>query len=269
MSEPILVAQGLERRYRRACALDGVSVSISAGDSLAIVGESGCGKSTLLRCLAGLERAEAGSVYFGGAEVSQLQGEDRKRFCRSVQLVLQDATRALNPWWSGLTLVREPLDLLRRDLSMPQRETVARCWMDRVGLPASVVERLPGELSGGQRQRLLLARAMTLSPSVLLLDEPLAGLDPPIQAAILELLKGLRSERPLATVLVTHSLGAAAQGAERIVVMRSGRLVEQQTMTAFLAGPQDPYSREILAGWQARQANIVKSPPIKSSGSAH
>ncbi len=269
MSEALLVARELAKRHRAACALGGVSLSIGAEESLAIVGESGCGKSTLLRCLAGLERPDTGSVVFEGVVVWRLRGEQRKRFCRGVQLVLQDAARALNPWWNGLALVREPMDLLRSDLSRQERDVVARRWLERVGLPASVTERLPGELSGGQRQRLLLARAMTLEPAVLLLDEPLAGLDPPIQRDILDLLQELRRDRPLATVLVTHSLGAAAHCAERIAVMRSGVIVELQSMDSFFSGPQHLYSQEILAGWQARQANFVPGPPIKSGGPTH
>lgn len=269
MSAAVLVARDLWRIHQPVRALGGVSLPIMPAESLAIVGESGSGKSTLLRCLAGLERPDAGTVQFAGADVFSVRGERRRRFCQSVQLVLQDASRSLNPAWKSLALVREPMDLLRRDLSGPERDMVARRWMERVGLPASAAERLPGELSGGQRQRLLLARAMTLNPAVLLLDEPLAGLDPPVQRGILDLLTELRAERPLATVLVTHSMSAAVRGAEEIAVMREGVFVERRSMAQFLAGPSDPYSREILAGWRLRQANFPESSPIKSGDPAH
>lgn len=252
MRPPVLAACDLRKSYGSVTALDGVSLDLHPGDSLAIVGESGSGKSTLLRCLAWLEQPGGGYVRFEGAPVMELDTTGRREFRRRVQLMLQDAAQALNPRWRALALVREPLDLLRPDLDATARETLARRCMERVALPDWAADRLPGEFSGGQRQRILLARAIVLDPSVLLLDEPFAGLDPPVQGELLALLRHLRAERQMATAFVTHDPGLAAAVADKIAVFGRGRIVEHGPTAGLLAQPVHPTTRLLVACHKAR-----------------
>ena len=252
MSSPLLAGCDLRKSYGSVTALDGVSLDLNPGDSVAIVGASGSGKSTLLRCLAWLEQPGSGQVRFEGTPVMELDATRRRTFRRRVQLMLQDAAHALNPRWRALALVREPLDLLRQDLDAKTRQALARRWMERVALPDWVADRLPGELSGGQRQRVLLARAMVLDPSALLLDEPFAGLDPPAQGELLSLLRDLRAGRQLATAFVTHDPGVAAAVADRIAVFSHGRIVEHGTAARLLAHPVHPSTRLLVTCYKAR-----------------
>jgi ABC-type dipeptide/oligopeptide/nickel transport system ATPase subunit len=268
MSPVLLRGVALCRKYPMATALDGVSLDLAPGRLVALVGASGSGKSTLARCLAGLEPPDSGMVQWQGNPLASLSRDGRRQFRRQVQLVMQDASAALNPRWNGLNLVREPLELLRKDLPRAQRERCARQWLERVGLPADTVARMPGELSGGQRQRLLLARAMTLSPRILLLDEPLTGLDTPVQAAFLELLLSLRKEQELGCLLVTHSIAVALSIADEVAVMHQGQMEERCPAHSFAALARHPHARSLLDAARERSDAISQIPYINPPAGA-
>ncbi len=197
-------ARGLVRNYGDVRALDGVDLTIAPCTTTALVGQSGCGKSTLARCLAGIEKPDGGEIISAGA----------------VQLVFQDAAGSLNPRMSAAEIVAEPLAIRRCPRAERRRralERIARC-----GLPPDSAERFPLQFSGGQRQRLAIARALTLEPALLILDEALSGLDLSVQAQILNLLADLH----LTYLHITHDLGLALRSADNIAVMHRGRIVQ-------------------------------------------
>ncbi len=226
MTEPlaILEAKALCKRYGGNTILDGVTFTVERGAMLSIVGESGSGKSTLLRCLAFLQQPDSGEVCFEGSPLRTLRGMALTAFRQQVQLVMQDAAMGLNPHRDALSNVQEPLDILRRELERATRQRLALASMADVGLDTTLATRYPLELSGGQRQRLQIARAMVLRPRMLLLDEPFAGLDAPVQAELVALLEGLRRNQGLTCVLVTHDLELAWSVSSRIAVLSNGRL---------------------------------------------
>lgn len=268
MSPVLLRGVTLHKKYPMATALDGVSLDLAAGRLVALVGASGSGKSTLARCLAGLESPDSGTVQWQGDPIASLSRDGRRQFHRQVQLVMQDASAALNPHWNGLDLVTEPLELLRKDLPRAHRERCARQWLERVGLPDDAAVRTPGELSGGQRQRLLLARAMTLDPRILLLDEPLTGLDTPVQAAFLDLLLSLRKHQELGCLLVTHSIAVALSVADEVAVMHQGKIEERGPARDFPAIAQRLHTRNLLEAARERSNAISQIPYINPPAGA-
>jgi ABC-type dipeptide/oligopeptide/nickel transport system ATPase subunit len=223
---PILSVVALTKRFGSRVALDGVSFPVHQGDFLSIVGESGSGKSTLLRCLALLEIPDLGEVRVRGNPAHALRGEQLLHFRRQVQIVMQDAAMSMNPSWDALRIVGEPLAILRRELTSSQREHIAAGCLHQVGLGPAFFHRHPLELSGGQRQRLQIARALTLAPELLLLDEPFAGLDAPVQADLLALLQQLRRSRGLTCILVTHDLELAWGASTAVALLQRGHLLQ-------------------------------------------
>ncbi len=202
-SEPLLRARGLERRYpprlgkdrRPVRALDGVDLAVAEGAVIALVGETGSGKSTLARCLALLERPDAGSIRFRGRDLLALDRRHRRRARRQVQLIFQDPASALNPRFTAAEIVAEPLRIQRLGRAASRRRAIEA--MEQVGLLASWADRRPAQLSGGQRQRLAIARALVLEPRLLILDKATSALDLSVQARIVNLLLELRAARGL------------------------------------------------------------------------
>ncbi|MBO3089987.1 dipeptide ABC transporter ATP-binding protein [Cellulomonas dongxiuzhuiae] len=217
-------------RRARLAALRGVTFDLQPGESVAIVGESGSGKSTLLRVAGGLERRFTGSLRGP-------RGTD-------VQMVFQDAGSSLTPWLT----VREVLhERLPGGTPREVREEKALAILDRVGLPAAVLDALPGELSGGQRQRVALARATIVPPQVLLCDEPTSALDVSVAATVLNLVNQLRRDLGIAVMFVTHDLAVARIVGDRIAVMYLGRIVEVGRAEDVIAHPRHPYTRNLVA----------------------
>jgi len=226
-------------------ALEAADLRVRAGERVAVVGPSGSGKSTLARCLAGLEAPTSGEVLFDGTAVDRLQEHARRPFRRGVQMVFQEAATSLNPRWDAGRSVAEPLLLL--DLA-PADDVEHRVGshLTEVGLPRDVMKRRPHELSGGQRQRVALARALAVGPRALVLDEATTGLDGPIQAQILDLVRDLQERSGLACIFVSHDLRLVAALADRVVVMSEGRIVERGAVEEILGAPSHETTRALV-----------------------
>jgi peptide/nickel transport system ATP-binding protein len=222
-------------------AVDGVSLSVSAGESLGIVGESGSGKSTVLRAICGLAPIASGRIELDGAPlVSMTRGARARR----VQIVFQDPYGALHPRQTVDAQLAEPLTL-HRIQDVDQR---IQALMEQTRLGPELRFRYPSQLSGGQRQRVCIARAMALQPDVLLLDEPTSALDVSVQAEVLNLLSRLRRDRGLSCVFVSHDLAVVSMMCERIAVMQNGRMVELTTPAALRDSKvAHPYTATLLA----------------------
>lgn len=237
---------GLLRHKRETVAVDAVDLDISFGSTFALMGESGSGKSTLARCIAGLDRPSAGTISFAGEEITKLTGESLFRFHRRVQLILQDSSAALNPRFTAEEIIGEPLVIQRVGTAVERRKTI-RSLMDKVGLSREMLTRRPSQFSGGQRQRLAIARALTLRPNLLILDEALNGLDLPVQAQILTLLKSLRDEFYLTYLFISHDLRLMAGIADEMAIMYRGRIVERGRPSVVLTNPEHEHTRALVA----------------------
>ncbi|HEY1660636.1 MAG TPA: dipeptide/oligopeptide/nickel ABC transporter ATP-binding protein [Candidatus Sulfotelmatobacter sp.] len=239
--EFVLEARGLSKTFTsgrwwqkqfRHRALDHVSLSLERGKMLAVIGESGSGKTTLAMCLVGLERPDAGEVLLDGLSIASLDRRSRVSLRKEMQLIFQDSSAALNPRLSAIEIVEEPLLIGGYGIRKERRE-LAMAMMERVGVSPQWAQRRPHDFSGGQRQRLAIARALTLRPKVLILDEIFVGLDLSIQGQIANLLLDLQSSHGLSYICISHDIALATQIADRIVVMDKGRIVEQMTTSTL------------------------------------
>lgn len=243
----LLEVTDLTKEYRSrghvVHALDGVSVTLDAGRTLAVVGESGSGKSTLGSIIAGLETPSAGSVRFDGAELPGRRIVSRAER-RRIQMVFQSPLQSLNAKFRVETTIAEPLRLLR---GMTRSEASARVdeLLDAVHLPRGLRTRRPGELSGGQQQRVAIARSLAAEPELIVLDEPTSGLDQSVRGRIVRLLRELQRDHGLAYVFITHDIEVAAAIAHDVVVMQHGAIVERGGREV-LREPAHPYTRALL-----------------------
>ncbi|WP_282085589.1 ATP-binding cassette domain-containing protein [Streptomyces tendae] len=250
---PILELKGLRKEFggrRRNVAVDGVSLDVHEGETLALVGESGCGKTTLTRLLLGLLEPTAGSVRFDGRDLAALTASELRGVRRRMQVVLQDPYSSMNPRMRITDIVAEPLvthdpEARGRRARARNRERVGEL-LGAVGLDAGIQDRYPHEFSGGQRQRVSIARALALHPRLLVLDEPTSALDVSVQATVLDLLADLQQRLGLTYVFVSHNLAVVAQVADRVAVMSRGSLVEVGAAAAVLRTPRHPYTRQLL-----------------------
>ena len=266
--EPILSVAGLVKRYSRTnpltgaresvAALNGVSFSIAAGRTMALVGRSGSGKSTLAMCLAVLERPTAGQVLFSGRDLAAASEAELRTLRPRVQLVFQDPAASLNPSFSAEEIVGEPFCVQNKYSSSERSERVQHL-LERVGLPAAMAGRRSFEFSGGQRQRLAIARALALEPRVLILDEALSALDCSIQAQLANQLVQLQSAIGLTYLFITHDLAMAAYLADEIAILEGGRIVEQGSPEKILRHPEHPAAHALVAAaFQGRStANLA------------
>jgi ABC-type glutathione transport system ATPase component len=253
--QPLLKVENLVKRYVRRSlvgareellALDGVSLTILPGTTLAVVGESGSGKSTLAACLACLESPTSGDIWFQKINIAKGEESVRRQVRPQIQLIFQDPASSLNPRWGVLDILLEPL-ILQRELSREEMDLRATSLLERVGLSSDVAARFPTELSGGQRQRLAVARALALEPRLLILDEALSALDCSVQAQIANLLIDLQSSLGMTYLFITHDLAMAAHLADEIAVMDRGRIVEQGPAETILKQPKHDITRQLLA----------------------
>jgi oligopeptide/dipeptide ABC transporter ATP-binding protein len=234
-------------RTRLLHAVEDVSLSLSAGETLGLVGESGCGKSTLGRLLLRLIEPSYGHIHFDGKNISQLSHRELRPLRRRMQMVFQDPYSSLNPRMSVLRTVGEPLvvhDLVKHAEQMRERVLTL---LERVGLPPDAVDRLPHEFSGGQRQRIGIARALASGPSFVVCDEPTSALDVSVQAQIINLLIDLQEQDSLAYLFISHDLNVVQAVSHRVAVMYLGRLVELAPTGQLFASSRHPYTRALLS----------------------
>ena len=251
-SAPLLEAQAVSRAFafgagllrpkRTLLAVDGVSVRVSSGEAVAIVGESGCGKTTLARMLLGLLAPSAGTICLDGRPIESL---DRREIARLLQPVFQDPYGSLNPRKAVGEIIGLPLRV-QRDSSPTTWGSRVEAMMERVGLPSALYGRYPSELSGGQRQRVAIARALIHQPRLLICDEPTSALDVSVQAQILNLLQDLQQDLALGCILISHNLAVVRHMSQRVMVMYLGRMVESGETTAVFKHPRHPYTQALL-----------------------
>jgi oligopeptide transport system ATP-binding protein len=243
---PIKEGLLIERKVGEVKAVDGVSFAIKPGETLGLVGESGSGKSTTGYCILQLLKPTSGSVKFEGVELTELGREELRKMRREMQIVFQDPYSSLDPRMTVGDIVGEPLIVhgigTRRDRSIRIREL-----LDVVGFNPSFTNRYPHEFSGGQRQRIGIARALALSPKLIVCDEPVSALDVSIQAQILNLLKDLQQDFGLTYLFVAHDLAVVRTMSDRIAVMNKGQLVEIGPAEEVYTNPQNDYTKALLS----------------------
>ncbi|MEU6005039.1 ABC transporter ATP-binding protein [Streptomyces sp. NPDC047453] len=228
-------------------ALDGVSFRVGPAETLGLVGESGSGKSTAARVALGLIPPTSGTVSLFGADLGRTRARARRALRAGVGVVLQDPVASLDARMTVGECIAEPLRVHRRDLSAKDRQAKVAAVLDRVRLPRELARRAPRELSGGQRQRVSLARALILEPRLLVADEPTSALDVSVQEAVLEVITELQGELGFACLFVSHDLAVVQHFAQRVVVMRAGRIEEQGSTGTTLLHPETDYTRRLLA----------------------
>jgi peptide/nickel transport system ATP-binding protein len=230
-------------------AVDGISFSVAERETLALVGESGCGKTTTGKAIVQLLRGSAtfeGKAVLQGRNLFELQGQALTQARRDIQIIFQDPFASLNPRMRVVDILDEGMVALLPDLDSAGRRARIERLVDQVGLRRDALARYPHEFSGGQRQRIAIARALAVQPKLIVCDEPTSALDVSVQAQILNLLHDLQQELGVSYLFITHNIGVVEYIADRVAVMRSGRIVEQGESTAVLEHPQDAYTRNLI-----------------------
>ena len=244
MHFPLWNAWGRQTGWLRA--VDGVSLSVSRGDILGVVGESGCGKTTLGKTIVGIHQASAGEILFEDHEIGGLSPTAGRALRRTLQYCYQDPGASLDPHWKIGRALEEPL-VIHTPMSAAERRARVREVLAAVGLPEGHLDLYPHEISGGQQRRIGLARILMLRPSLVVLDEPTSGLDVSVQATVLRLLLDLRERFDLTYLFISHDLSVVRLGSQRIAVMYLGKLVEIGETEAIFAAPRHPYTQSLLA----------------------
>ena len=274
LNRPLLQVRSLQKTFpveggHRLVAVDGVDLEIKAGETLALVGESGSGKSTVARCIVRLVEPTDGDVAIGGDSILGLQPSRLAGVYRRIQMVFQDPNASLNPRMSVRQVLEEPLSL---HLYLLRSERLARVreLIEMVGLSEVHLDRYPHELSGGQRQRVGIARAIAVSPEIVILDEPTSSLDVSIRGQILDLLLDLQERLNLAYLFITHDLQVVQHVADRVAVMYLGGIVETGPTEDLFADPRHPYTKALLsaapvARWGVKRTRTRLSGEISSA----
>jgi oligopeptide/dipeptide ABC transporter ATP-binding protein len=227
-------------------AVDDISFAIEGGKTLGVVGESGCGKTTTAKLVLGLEDPTGGSIRFDGRDLQGLDAAGRRHYRKSVQAVFQDPFASLSPRMRIRDIIAEPL-VSNEDVSSGEARQRVLQLLDLVGLPSRSTELFPHEFSGGQRQRIAIARALALSPKLIVLDEPVSALDVSIRAQILNLLRDLQDELGLSYLFIAHDLAAVAHMSHTIAVMYLGKIVEMGDARTVALAPRHPYTEALFS----------------------
>jgi peptide/nickel transport system ATP-binding protein len=265
-SLPLLRVCGLYKHYVRRSniwqkrisieAARGVDFEIAAGKTLALVGSSGSGKSTVARCVARLERPDAGEIWVGGTDISRLRHRELLPFRAEIQMVFQDAITSMNPRFSAAQIIEEPM-LIQQQGSKTERRSRVERLLSEVGISPDSAQRSVMEFSGGQRQRLAIARALAPQPKLVVLDEALSGLDLSTEAQIVNLLLDLQAPHSLTYLFIAHDLPLVARLADTIAVISAGEIVEQGPTAQVIANPNHPETKALTASATVFQKNYA------------
>jgi len=247
VSDPLLRIRSLGVDFGARTALDAVSFEVARGEIVGLVGESGSGKSTLARAILRLIPASRGAVLYDGEDLLTCDARAMRRHRRDLQIVFQDPLASLNPRMTVGETLAEPLKIFEPSLAPRERRARVARMLERVGLPAPASARYPHEFSGGQCQRIGIARAMMLSPKLLVCDEPVSSLDVSVQGQIVNLLADLQQEFGTAILFISHNLAVVRHLSHRVMVICCGRIVEAAPCEALFAAPAHPYTRALLA----------------------
>jgi len=226
-------------------AVQGISLDIKKGKTLALVGESGCGKTTLARAVVRLQAIQSGSIQYRNQNIMQLKGKALRDYRKQVQIIFQDPYSSMNPRLTIADILAE--GMMAQNMSATVIKKIQKRLLDQVQLPQDSLQRYPHQFSGGQRQRICIARALALEPEILVCDEPTSALDVSVQAQILNLLKELQVELGLGLLFITHNMGVVAYLADEVAVMKKGQIIEQGLTEKILKNPEQAYTKELLA----------------------
>ncbi len=242
-------------------AVDGVSFTLGAGETLGIVGESGCGKSSLARALIGLNPISGGSARFEGTDLGSLSAANWRGLRARMQMIFQDPLSSLDPRMTIGDIIAEPLVALKPGIAAADVKAETERVMARVGLAANVINRYPHEFSGGQCQRVGIARALIVQPRLIICDEPVSALDVSIQAQVINLLVDLQRSEGLALIFIAHDLAVVRHIADRVMVMYLGRAMEEAPSDALFEQPRHPYTQALLSA-------VPIPDPVRERGKA-
>ncbi len=248
LSTAFPIKQGfLQRTTKKLYAVNDVSFFIHPGETLGLVGESGCGKTTLGRTLIQLIRPSAGKIIFDGQDITTMDNAQKKKLCKSIQIIFQDPYASLNARMDVYTILEEPLKIHKIGQDRNSRKQRIYTLLDYVQLPKEALYKYPHEFSGGQRQRISIARALAVEPKLMICDESVAALDVSIQAQVINLLMDLQKELGLTYLFISHDLKVVEFIAHRVAVMYLGKIVETGTTQSLYQNPQHPYTQALLS----------------------
>ncbi len=252
MTLPVLKLQGAVVRYDRVTAVDGVSLELRRGETLGLVGESGCGKSSIARAIVGLQPLAGGTLSIEGESLGGISPQRRRSLQQKIQLLFQDPAASLSPRMTVGNLLAEPLKIRRT--FRPGRWAEVRALAESIGLGQQLLSRYPHQLSGGQARRVALVRVLAADPSIIVADEPTAGLDISVQGDLLNVLRSLRERLGLSYLLISHNLNVVGRVTDRVAVMYLGQIVESGPTAAIFNAPAHPYTQALLS------ANLTLNP---------